>query len=276
MSNKHIDVLLVTVTKVETNAVLNTFEVDRRHLEPEHIDGRVYFDLGTVRGAHVWLTQCEMGSGGLDASQQAITTAINSLSPYAVIMVGIAFGIDGEKQQIGDILVTERLRPYDLQRVGKGKDGTLEIILRDDKPHASPALINLFKSAEITWSDASLRFGAVLTGAKLVDNIDYRDQLKAFELEAIGGEMEGAGLYVACHARKIDWILVKAICDFADGNKAEDKEKRQALAATNSSKFVRHALKFAQVDWRALARPGRLENGASDVAIGKAGQTQDP
>ena len=36
-----------------------------------------------------------------------------------------------------------------------------------------------------------------MTGEKLVDNVDYRKQLQAFESEAIGGEMEGAGLYVS-------------------------------------------------------------------------------
>jgi nucleoside phosphorylase len=37
-----------------------------------------------------------------------------------------------------------------------------------------------------------VRFGLVLTGEKLVDDIDYRDQLVALEEEVVGGEMEGA------------------------------------------------------------------------------------
>jgi hypothetical protein len=95
----------------------------------------------------------------------------------------------------------------------------------------------------------TLRFGTILTGAKLVDNLDFREQLRVCEQEAIGGEMEGAGLYVACHDQKIDWILVKAICDFADGRKAQDKDSRQALAAKNAADFMRHALQFAEIDW---------------------------
>ena len=68
-----------------------------------------------------------------------------------------------------------------------------------------------------------LSFGTILSGAKLVDSMDFRQQLRALEPEAIGGEMEGAGLYVACHDLKVDWILVKAICDFADGQKSRNK-----------------------------------------------------
>ncbi|MFB3154300.1 MAG: NB-ARC domain-containing protein, partial [Candidatus Acidiferrales bacterium] len=68
---------------------------------------------------------------------------------------------------------------------------------------------------------------------------------RGFEPEAIGGEMEGAGLYVSCHDENVDWILVKAICDWADGHKAEDKKARQQTAAHNAASFVLHALQFA-------------------------------
>jgi hypothetical protein len=84
----------------------------------------------------------------------------------------------------------------------------------------------------------------MLSGEKLVDHIDFRAQLRRFEPEAIGGEMEGAGLYVACQSKKVDWILVKAICDWADGKKDKDKHARQQTAATNAARFVLHALQL--------------------------------
>ncbi|MCP4369103.1 MAG: AAA family ATPase, partial [Deltaproteobacteria bacterium] len=74
-----------------------------------------------------------------------------------------------------------------------------------------------------------------------------------FEPEAIGGEMEGAGVYAACQDKKVDWILVKAICDWAN-EKGEDKAARQQKAATNAVAFVLHALEFADVDWKARRR----------------------
>ncbi len=243
------DILIVTVTKIESRAVLHAFEKEiGNKATPKSIRDRMYFDLGILNGAQVFLTQSEMGSGGLDASLLTVRKGIDALSPAAVIMVGIAFGVNEQKQAIGDILVTENLRPYDLQRVGTQGDQPL-IILRSDKPHASPWLINHFKSADVQWEGAKIRFGVVLTGEKLVDNADFRDQLISFEPEAIGGEMEGAGLYVACQDAKVDWILVKAICDWADGNKGQDKFERQQTAAQNAAEFVVFALQFAQVDW---------------------------
>jgi nucleoside phosphorylase len=120
------DVLLVTVTKIETKAVLEAFGAAAQ-ASPQSIHGRVYFDLGTVNGARVKVTRCEMGAGGLGASLQAVAKGIATLSPSAVIMVGIAFGVSEEKQSIGDVLVTEQLRLYDLQRLGTQEDGSVKI-----------------------------------------------------------------------------------------------------------------------------------------------------
>jgi hypothetical protein len=139
-------------------------------------------------------------------------------------------------------LVSQQLWLYDLQRVGKH-----EIRPRGDKPHASPWLLDFLKSADLYWEGTTVRFGLILTGEKLVDNVDYRDQLKKFEPEAIGGEMEGAGLYTACQDAYVDWILVKAICDWADGNKGQEKEARQNLAAHNAASFVLYALQQASI-----------------------------
>ena len=203
------------------------------------------------QGARVFLVQSEMGSGGLGAAQQTVQRGIAALSPSAVIMVGIAFGVDEQKQSIGDILVSRQLWLYDLQRVGTQKRrrphlaDEMIITPRGAKPDASPALLSLFHAADFGWEGADVRFGLILSGDKLVDNIDFRQQLKDFEPEAVGGEMEGAGLYVACQDGKVDWILVKGICDWADGKKAEDKAQRQALAAHNAASFVLHTLQFA-------------------------------
>ncbi|MCC8999661.1 MAG: SUMF1/EgtB/PvdO family nonheme iron enzyme, partial [Candidatus Contendobacter sp.] len=132
------------------------------------------------------------------------------------------------------------LQLYDLQRIGKD-----QIVLRGDKPHASPRLIDYFRHADLDWNDAKVEFGLILSGEKLVDNLDYREQLQRLAPEALGGEMEGAGLYVACQEAKVDWIVIKAICDWADGDKKRNKTARQQLAAGNAAAFVAHALQQA-------------------------------
>jgi len=267
------NVLIITVTQVEGSAVIKTFqEVANSEVPRESIDNHIYFNLGTVNGVRVFLTQSEMGASGLGASLLTVSQGIEALSPIAVIMVGIAFGIDEHKQTIGDILVTEQLRPYNfLQRVGT-QDGKPQIIGRNDKPHASPWLINHFKSANLLWDGAKVHFGVLLTGESVVDNLDFRDQLLKLEPEAIGGEMEGAGLYVACQNKQVDWILIKSICDWADGKKEQDKENRQETAARNAAAFVLNGLQFAPLDGQKSGGRGKQTVQNSELPQGMTNQ----
>jgi formylglycine-generating enzyme required for sulfatase activity/nucleoside phosphorylase len=237
------DLLLVTVTKVESQAVLAAFERhtgQKARIEPR--GDRAYQDLGLVNGVRVWLALSEMGSAGVSGALQTVTKAIGAIRPVGVIMVGIAFGMNEKDQAIGDILVAKQLRLYDLLRVGTDDNGGWEIRLRGARPDCSGWLLNACKTADLHWHGAKVRPGCVLTGDKLVDNFDFRAQLLGFEPEAIGGDMEGAGLYVACQDAKVDWLLVKAICDWGCGKKEGDEKARQQLAATNAAAFVLHTL----------------------------------
>lgn len=41
---------------------------------------------------------------------------VHELSPVAVVMVGIAFGVNEQKQKTGDVLVSDKILPYDSQK----------------------------------------------------------------------------------------------------------------------------------------------------------------
>ncbi len=244
------DILIVTATRVESIAVMSAFKtICHSGPEPKTIKNRVYHSLGLIEDASVFMVQSETGSIGPGGSVQTVQRGIEALSPKAVVMTGIAFGVDQNRQSIGDILVSKQIELYDLQRIGTTESGDIEIIPRGDRISASPGLLNRFRGAVLYWHESSQKvsFGRILCGEKLVDNIDFRDQLRKLYPETIGGEMEGAGLYVACQDAGVDWILVKSICDWADGKKGEDQEKRQLIAANNSALFVLHALRYANL-----------------------------
>jgi nucleoside phosphorylase len=253
------DVLLVVVTDVETRAVIDEFQPGYGAPTSVTIGNRAYLDLGEVNGSRVLLLLSEMGSGGVGGAQQSISDALAALQPTAVLMVGIAFGVDDQKQSIGDVLVSQQLSLYELQRKGR------KVRLRGDRPHASPRLLNFCRNAAVVSGAAlglEVRVGLLLTGEKLIDDIRYRNQLLTLEPEAIGGEMEGAGLYVACHNAKTDWIVIKAICDWADGNKSNpDKAKNQALAAKNAATFALSVLRTASF---VLAAPGPQQSSLTE------------
>ena len=232
-------ILIVVATEVELDSVLKASRehsgVDAKQITTAN---RTYFDLGTVGGARCMVVQTEMGSSSVGGSLSTTLTAIGELQARAVILTGIAFGVDDVKQSIGQLVISKQILCYELQRVGRTRSGHKEVVPRGDKCTAPPRLLSRFRSSGATWSGSKVHFGLILSGEKLIDDFDYREQLKSLFPEAIGGEMEGAGVYAAAREKNIDWIVVKAICDFADGRKRKNKKARQKTAAMNSARFV--------------------------------------
>lgn len=238
------DVLLITVTTIEAQAVLNLFtEGTGQAFQRHFINDKTYFDLGMLNGARIMMVQSEIGTSGPGGALLVVDEGIRMLSPSTVILVGIAFGVDNNALSRGDILVSQQLLGYELQKIATDNEGRMEVILRGDRPHASTKLLDRFCSGVLDWHGPKVEYGLILSGDKLIDHQDFRDQLRKLAPEAIGGEMEGTGLYSAAQRRKVDWILVKAICDWADGNKGLDKHTHQQLAAENATRFTLHVLK---------------------------------
>jgi nucleoside phosphorylase len=240
------DVLIVVVTDGERDAVFaaakQTTGVDQP-IRSVHGKSRTYQDLGVIGGARVFVVQSEMGSSPVGGSATTVASAITELRPSTVLGVGIAFGVDPQKQPIGQILVSKQLQMYDIHRVGTNADGSLEIRSRGDKVSISSKMLSVLHDAQMSFKrKVQVKFELILSGEKLVDNIDFRGELMKRESEAKGGEMEGAGLYVAAFEAKVEWCVIKAVCDYADGEKKKDKANRQKTAARNAATFTLHAL----------------------------------
>jgi nucleoside phosphorylase len=239
-------ILVVTVTEIETRAVIDAFkELGLPPYHRLHLQGKTYYDFGLLQDAHVVLVQSEMGAVGIGAATTTIYKAITALSPTKIILVGIAFGVKKNTQKIGDILVSRQLFCYEPQKLGTNRDGTPLVLNRGDRATASASLLDKFRSGVYEWSDSAVHFGLMLTGEKLISDENFRTSLLHMEPEAIGGEMEGAGLYVVAQEEHVDWIVVKAICDWADRKKGQkNKDQLQRVAAKNAARFVAQVLQI--------------------------------
>jgi nucleoside phosphorylase len=228
-------ILIVTATDLETKEThkkIKPFTGYDRIIKVYEGALTYYFGmLGNYKIAHV---QCSMGSSARDSSIMTVSTAIGVLNAKIVIMIGIAFGVDDKKQNIGDVLISESIIPYNTKRVGK-----VDTIGRGIEAPSSKILLNRFKNIK-TWEyflrddvKAKLIPTRLLSGEELVDNLEHRNRLILENPDSKGGEMEGVGVYAACDS-KADWIVVKGICDFADGEKSKEKELRQTIAINSA------------------------------------------
>lgn len=235
-------IALMTATPTERDAVL-------KHLEPAPGESQVclaphenntYF-VGRLGQYPVVLCMCAMGASGRDSAQIVTGEVIRFWKPSALIMLGIAFGKDPDRQRIGDVLISERIIAYEPERVGVEAS-----VSRGQHFLAGARLLDRFRNFTMGWEfrdptggRCEPRPGAILSGEKLIDNPDFKALLFERHPYAIGGEMEGVGLAAAAERERREWILVKGICDWADGEKTDD---HQGFAAASSMSLVRHVL----------------------------------
>ena len=258
LPNDGVVVVLVTVNSNESEAVLGAFVAPGAVPKLTQRNNRSYQDLGRHGDFRVIHTICEMGAVGPGAALIRVTRAIDDWKPAVVIGVGIAFGAKPDEQKFGDVLVAKQIESYEAQRVGaKGK-----VVLRGDRVTASAVWLNRLRQVNEGQRHAGrtkprtadawpeVHFGLILSGEKLVDDLDFRDSLQSLAKDqAKGGEMEGSGIYAAAAEGNTHWMLVKAISDWADGSKAGstpaqklEAEAVQRQAAANAARFVWSAL----------------------------------
>lgn len=237
------DILLITATQTETIAVHDKMEAlcDEGILTIK-ADNNAYY-LGSFGGYNAIHCQCgDMGTQDVYASTLTTQRAL-ALWPNVkcVIMVGIAFGMYDDApinpQHYSDILVAEKIVPYEGQRLEPNGDRTY----RANHHYSNDTLCNAFTRFKKKWGrknifgeETAIIVAPILCGEKLVDNIDKRNELREAFIECKGGEMEGVGVASACESIHKPWILVKGICDFADGNKGEQKKEKQKDAADSA------------------------------------------
>ena len=191
-----------------------------------------------------------MEKQGSAAAQDAVTVASQCFGKnlYAIFAVGVACGVEA-KSKLLDVLVSTKITSYNLTRYGTSKEGKPDIRSRamtnlDTDQHFA----QLFR-APPSWPPINssivnrlaeppvMRMGLFLSGDFLIDNKDHKEQLlNNFAKEAIGIEMEGAGLFheYAQHNCKI--MIVKSVSDFGDGGKDKRYQPTAALLAADCLK----------------------------------------
>lgn len=235
---------IAVATEVERQAVLKRLRPPKRRRAVLQVYcGKNTCYVGRLGIADIVLYMVASGSIGRDASLIVTAEIIESWRLAAVIMVGIAFGKDSAKQNIGNVLVSDRVIPYEPERIGEASRENRGIEIS-----AGTVLLNRFRNI-LGWKfqapngrACGFQAGPLLSGEKLVDNLEFRSSLFKRYPTAIGGEMEGAGVAAAAARKGCEWILVKAICDWGDGRKTK---VHQGFAAAASVSLTEHLLNQA-------------------------------
>ena len=233
--------LFVTANEHERDAFENKFICNDD--DEQSIKGKTYYlgMFGRYPAAYIHMDEQGVTS---PAAAPLVSELVRELNPVAVVMVGIAFGADKDKQKIGDVLVSDKVLPYDSQRLLER-----ETEYKETPKEVGFQLLNAFREHR-KWiyplpssEQSKVYIGAMLTGSRLINNYAYRTQLlNDFAANRpIGGEMEAQGIYSMCRLHGVaEWIIVKGICDWGYEKNVPNKDELQIIAANAAVDYCLH------------------------------------
>ena len=233
--------LVIVVNDREFGAFAQAFEVDT---ETNTTAGGVPVHWGaTVGGCQVALIQCLAAGASSDGgAMETLNPALVDLEPSLVVAGGVCFGlqsphIEQGAQRLGDVLVAEQARSYEFWRVSG------DVARTEDRSrlHWVPVKAGrAIKAAAKRKNAPEHQTGLFMTGDKLCDDLlGLRTWLKTNYPEAIGADMEGVSIATVCDRCKIDWVVVKGISDWGEGDKKGVGDDQQLVSAANAAAFTR-------------------------------------
>lgn len=204
-----------------------------------------YTLLGTIGSRRVMLVRTTEGPFSFGGSASKAIHCMTETGAVGLISVGMAFGTIPSRQKVGDILVSTDILPYDAVQIRSTKTRTTYHDYADvPRLPASKALVEecLATAALPEWG-GKVHVGLILSGAAKIFCPEYRDRLarKCEEgrgAPAVGGEMEGVGIASASKTDAPNWVIVKAISDFADHDRDSSIKVNRALACEKAAHFV--------------------------------------
>lgn len=239
------DLLLFVAIRSEHEAVLrHALELG---LPVQKIHGREseYTSLGTIGSRRVMLVRTMEGPFSFGGSASRAIHCMTETGAAGLIAVGMAFGTIPSIQRVGDILVSTGILPYDAVEIRSTKKRTTYHDYADvPRLPASKVLVDeCLATASLPEWNGKVHVGLMLSGAAKIFCPEYRDRLARKCEEgrgalAVGGEMEGVGIASASKAEAPNWVLVKAISDFADHDRDSSIKVNRALACRNAAHFV--------------------------------------
>ena len=247
-----VDFLVVAPLAEERNALLSLLDGWVK-LPPNEEDIRFYYaahvPAAHADGSELSYTVVVTSPNNMGHTEAANVTSdgIRRWCPRYVILVGIAGGI-GEEVQLGDVLVSDQIVDYEMQKVrDTGSDIRWQIHRADPRLLAAAGHFN-----EPAWDAAvvhsrptagapTVHIGPICTGNKVLADGRLAKQYKSVWKKLIGVEMEAGGAASATlqSAGAPGFLMVRGVSDLANPEKdTEATQKWRAYACSVAAAYL--------------------------------------
>lgn len=231
------DILLVTATQTEHDELRTAAEANDLPFEKRQGRLRPYYHLGTIGTNRVAHMQVEMGPFGVNGSAARCIEARAETRATTIILLGTAFGIDPDGQNLHEVLVSESVFLYEDRHVvdlptrgvrqhaaaacaqlfdlaGAGRSRAHDWLSVEARPsylinypaarrRASAGWVSRFRQLADNAVEGSERIsvGTILSGGSRIESLRYKAELlrsiPELDTRIIGGEMEAVGVVSA-------------------------------------------------------------------------------
>jgi nucleoside phosphorylase len=258
-----IDFVLITALPEEREAVLRKLHGHRK-LPPAKEDIRTYFqaDLPVTfpdasTGVYQVIVMCLPGMGRVHAVA-ATADAIRRWHPRYILLIGIAGGMANRKVKIGDILISDQIVDYELQKLTSNTDPEIRWEVQRADPRLLDACNNLSderwqKLIQISRPEPGhpvRKIGPIASGDKVIVFDQILAKYQNTWPKLVGVEMEGGGVATAAF-QSVDrpgFFMVRGVSDLADANKgSSDVEKWRSYSCDIAASFAISLLKSGPV-----------------------------
>uniref|UniRef100_A0A1X7UCH5 Nucleoside phosphorylase domain-containing protein n=1 Tax=Amphimedon queenslandica TaxID=400682 RepID=A0A1X7UCH5_AMPQE len=219
---KDIEILLMPAIEKEEEPVVYYLKQSSKKFIETYIDGlRVYIgNYGKSKVVVVMTALDKSRQGPIHAN--AITSKMLEKVPSIkyVVAVGVCFGMDPKKQNLGDVIISGTICDFTNKREGLGENE----YQRGPQHQVKPAITHKFRPPHgfKMPHNITVSTGVLISTCSLIDNPDIKKKLLDQKPDAIAGEMEGAGIMAAIDyapEHGVSAIVIKGIGDWGDGDK---------------------------------------------------------
>ncbi len=226
------DFVIITALQEELEALLDKLPSPQR-LPPIDEDVHVYYQANLpitfsngMLGSYRLVLMSLLGMGRVQAANTT-NDAIRRWQPRYVLLVGIAGGIAEAEVKRGDVLISDQIADYELQKL-TDRGNQIRWVVHPVAPRLLEAARNLrenwrglIRKRRPQRGRSQCLIGPVATGDKVVAIKEVLERYRSDWPKLIGIEMEAGGVASAAFqsARQPGFLMIRGISDLADENK---------------------------------------------------------
>lgn len=224
---------IIGAMDIEVTELIESME----NIKKETISGIVYYQ-GTLQGKDVVVAKCGIGKVHAAVCAQ---TMILKYAPNTIINTGVA-GSLSSSLDIGDLVVSNKVVQHDFDTSGVGDPiGLISGLDLIEIPCPETLVEKIEKSAK-QIADTKVFVGIIASGDQFICSASKKDYI-VDNFNALCAEMEGAAIGHVCYLNNVDFCIIRAISDKADGSAHMDFPAFVQIAAKKSINLINNFLK---------------------------------